>query len=613
VNLELIEQQGFNLTENVDETSQTIAWKAVQRTLDRTVILRILKPEAAADAVALDHFLSIARIVARIKSESIAAIFDIVSEGDLHYVVMEHVEGPTLEELIAEKGPLPAERALRIAAALITSLEQLWESARVVHRNLKSTTIRLAARGVAKITDFSLAIQAGLDVNATALDDGNIVGTPCFLSPEQAQGSHTLTTQSDMYALGVVLYHLTTGTVPFEQQDVVSVLAAHVKQQIPPPHHLNPSLPAAFSWFLHRLMMKNPNSRYPDWQAVLQDIRALLSGDTPSCICPEEEFLSTIAAFDDDGLPPPAAQGADPQIRIRKTNKSGQLAAYQSKNIQDEHTNEIRRETLFKELTCWFVLAVWLAAVAWFRAVYQEEAGDPRPAAGEPAAEELAAEAGDPQPETGDRQPEAGNREREAPPPAAPTLASRPEPESAGPVTPAATPPPRAEEASAPPEALPAGIPAELAARLARAFADGSLRTARQLVQADTSRFQEKAQLAELLNRVPDPDKLVMDYLNAQIGKPLMFEHNGKQRTVIPREAANGLIRVEANGRGIDIPIGDLSADEKLRWMERPKNEAQSVAYCLVLMKSSRREEIPVRAAACPLLAPILTEAVGLK
>ena len=242
VNLDFIEQQGFDLVEAVDETSQTVVWKAVQRTLERTVILRILKPEAASDPAAVAHFLNIARIVSRIKSESLAAIFDIVSNKGLYYIVMEHVNGPTLEEEVSADGPLPLERILRIAASLIVSLDQLWGASYIVHRNLKSSTIRTSRRGVSKITDFSLAIQASPGVNATAMDEGNIVGTPCFLSPEQAQGSHTLTTQSDMYALGIVLYHLSTGTVPFENEDVVSILAAHVKRQIPPPHHLDPGL-----------------------------------------------------------------------------------------------------------------------------------------------------------------------------------------------------------------------------------------------------------------------------------------------------------------------------------------------------------------------------------
>ena len=550
MNLNLIEQQGFSLIQTVDETSQTVAWKAVQRTLERTVILRILKPEAASDPAAVSHFLTIARIVSRIKSESIASIFDIVSAEGLHYVVMEHVEGPTLEELVSANGPLPVERVLRIAASLIASLEQLWESAHVVHRNLKSSTIRLAVRGVAKITDFSLAIQAGPGVNATAMDGGNIVGTPCYLSPEQAQGAHTLTTQSDMYALGVVLYHLSTGTVPFENQDVVSILAAHVKQQIPPPHHLNPALPVSFSWLLHRLMMKNPNNRYPDWQVVLQDIRFLLTGNQPSCVCPGEEYLSTIEAFDDKAIPVLAARESDPQIRLKPTRRtSGRLAAYQSKNIQDEHTSEIRRETLIKEFTCWLALLLWLAAIFWFRAVWQAV---PKPDADEsplphlaPALANLpqtvAAQAGQADGSTPTNQPGETNISSEKP--AAPAAPPPPPPQKASETVSVDAPVPDAPEPTQ--EAvLPSGIPDALAARLADALATGSPSAALRALQADPARFLEKPRLAEFLGSVPEADDMVADYLRSQIGKPLIFERNGKQRTVIPRSVGNGIISV---------------------------------------------------------------------
>ena len=617
MNLTTIEQQGFDLIESVDETSQTIAWKALQRTLDRTVILRILKP--GANAAEVEHFLSIARIAARIKSESVASIFDIVSADGLHYVVMEHVEGPTLEELVEANGPLPAERALRIAASLIGSLEPLWESARVVHRNLKGSTIRLAMRGVPKITDFTLAIQAGPDVNATALDGGNIVGTPCFLSPEQAQGSHTLTTQSDMYALGVVLYHLATGVVPFERQEAVAILAAHVKQRIPPPHHINPSVPPAFSWFLHRLMMKDPANRYPDWQAVLQDIRFLLSGETPSYARPDDSAPSTIEAFDGDA---PNANGAsEPQIRLKQKKKNSTLAAYQSKSIQEEHANEIRRATLATECACWLALALWLAGVFCFRAVYQEEpegdadhsliAEDMEPETTRdaqtehPAARDSDTEAATPAPAPNLPQPGHTAAQTE-PPQAEPFPAAPPAP------APAAPPAQTAHTVADVPASLPSGIPAALATRLAQAFADGSLQAAREAVQTDSERFREKEQLADLLARVPEPEAMITDYLRAQVGKPLIFERNDKQRTVIPREIVNGTVRLEANGRGIDIPLNTLSADEKLRWMDRPKNEAQSVTYCLTLMRSSRRGELPARAAACRLLAPVLTEAAAL-
>lgn len=631
VNVKNIEQQGFQLVEVIDETSQTVVWKAVQRTLERTVILRILKPEAAADADAVSHFLTIARKFAHVKSESIASIFDIVSQGDLHYVVMEHVAGPTLEALVTACGPLPVEQVLRIAASLIASLEQLWESSHIVHRNLKSATIRLDPRGIAKITDFSLAIVAGPNVNATSMDGGNIVGTPCFLSPEQAQGSHTLNTQSDMYALGAVLYHLATGIVPFERQDVVSILSAHVKQQIPPPHHLNKEVPRSFSWFIHRLMMKNPNNRYADWQLVLQDIRKQLMGEEPSCVCPEEEFLSTIESFSDSG-PQKAEPGTTGQapthIRLNRKEKNEKISAYQSKNIQDEHARHIRQEKLFFELFCWGILSVWLTLVFWFRAVYQilPAHADSAPLSPPPFADAIANLSESPESicvAPDERVPLVA-----ASPAPAVSIAQKPaQPPQDKPVPVMAavreTPPPppsgtqeaaSASAATAPETAapLPSGIPVSLATRLAQAFAKSDLQAAKHLVKSDPLLFQEKEALSALLEQMPEPDALVARYLQTQIGKPLIFEHNGKQRTIIPRGVENGIIQIEANGRGAEFPINKLTADEKLRWIDRPGGAAQSATYCLALMHSSRHAEIHARAAACPLLAPVLIEAAAL-
>ncbi len=583
-------------------------------------MLRILKPEAAADPSEVEHFLTTSRKISRIKSDSIASIFDIVSENDLHYVAMEYVEGPTLEELVAACGPLPIEHVLRIAASLAATLEQMWESSHIVHRNLKSVTIRLDPRGVAKITDFSLAIVAGPGVNATAMDGGNIVGTPCFLSPEQAQGSHTLNTQSDMYALGAVLYHLATGIVPFEGKDVVSILSAHVKQQIPPPHHLNTAIPVSFSWFVHRLMMKNPNNRYANWQDVLQDIRHQLTGGVPSCVQPDEEYLSTIEAFLETEQKDAQADNSDKtpaNIRLTRKEKDGRITAYQSKSIQEEHAREIRREALLKELFCWAVLAVWLTVLAWFRAIYQ--------------ADPAHAEALLPFPQLSDtvtQLSESIENVRILPeehdssvPPTAPEMTSVtppvPPPHQEPSPVPVATPtapekPAVAQAATEEAAPLPAGIPASLASGLAQAFAKGDLTAARQLVKADVSRFQEKEALAALLEQMPEPDALVGTYLQTQIGKPLIFEHDGKQRTVIPRGVVNGVIHIEANGRGLEYSIDKLTADEKLRWMDRPKDEPTTASYCLTLMRSSRSSELQARATGCALLAPILSEAADL-
>ena len=617
MNLQIIEKHGFQLVERLDETSRNVVWKAVQNNLDRTVILRILKDEASANPSEVDHFLTIARRFARIKSDSIAAVFDIVSEGTLHYVIMEHVDGPTLEELVSERGPLPSEQILRIAASLITSLEQMWSTAHIVHRNLKSSTIRMDARGVAKITDFSLAIVAGPGVDATAMDGGHIVGTPCFLSPEQSQGTHMLNTQSDMYALGSVLYHLATGKVPFEDLEVFAILAAHVKHQIPPPHRLNRGLPVELSWFIHRLMMKNPNNRYPDWDTVLQDIRSMLAGAPPSCVRPGEEYLSTIASeFDEVGAD---AEANAPRIRLKRKEKNT-IAAYRSP-VPDEHPQNIRRETLTRELSCWGVLACWLLLVFWFRAFVQ---ADPDLAKRTPLRTQLSdvvtqiSEALD---DPAKMVPSAGDAGdpaiEEKQPSVIATTSAKPiqNDTSAAGVSAQAGDPPHGAVAQPPPTPAPTlaeGIPDTLRHGLAQALASADLAGARQLVKSSTQSFKEKEALQTLLDQMPPPESLVADFLKAQIGKPLILEHNGKQRTVIPRNVADGIVQVEANGRGAEFAIEKLTADEKLSWMDKPKDAAQNAAYCLTIMRSSRRAEIHARAAGCPLLAPVLIEAASL-
>jgi len=603
VDTQRIEQNGFQLLEQVDNTSRTVIWKALQTALDRTVIIQILKSEVSSDPAEVDHFLTTARLFARIKSDTIAAIFDIVSAEGLHYVVMEHVDGPTLDDLIDQHGPVPLDKTLRIAASLVTSLDQMWSSAHIVHRNLKSTTIRLDPRGVAKITDFSLAVVAGPGIDATARDDGNIVGTPCFLSPEQAQGARTLTTQSDMYALGAVLYHLTTGRAPFEGNDVYTILESHVKQQLPPPHRFNKKVPIAFSWFVHRLMMKNPNNRYADWDSVLHDIRLLLAGSPPSCVVPGEKYLSTIA--NDFSSDTTLAHAAD-QLRAkhsRLSGKSDQSAAYHSKRLADEHANEIRREDFLRSMVCWGVLAGWLILVFWFRAVYQVDS----PSANTAFAADID-RAADP---AGDIR---VNADAAQPSVDSPSQPPAPAPGTAVPVvsqpTPAPSPAPVAAPTEPPSAPLPEGTPTPILDGLTQAFLNGDIQAARKIVRDAPEKFKEREALQALLDQSPAFDELVADFLRANIGKPLTFEHNGKERTVIPRGVDNGTVQLEANGRGADLPLDKLTPDEKLRWTEVPRDAPRTLAYCLLLLHSSRRDEIHARAAGCPLVSEALLQAL---
>lgn len=600
MNKEAIEQHGFLLIERVDETSKAVVWRAMQKTLERIVILHILKEEFAQDPQEINQFLTVARHIARIKSDALAAVYDVVSAPPVHYVVMEHVEGDTLDEELARKGPLPQEQALRIGATLSTGIEQMWRTAHLVHRNLKSASVRLDSRGLAKITDFSLTIAANQTSDRPQHEQDVIVGTPCFLSPEQAQASPSLTTQSDMYAFGMLLYHLVTGHLPFEELDVISILEAQIKQQTQPPHVLQKTVSDSFSWFLHKLLMKQPKDRYANWHEVQQEIQNLLENRPLLCLQHKAQGLSTIdmAGIDQkieepgENKQPPNA----PRIRVNRIKKNVAISDYQSKNIIDEHVNEILREKRLKEMIWWVALCGWLTLVFWFRAIYQNELPqklviphETQDASVITALDENTIDQELTEFEVPSTTPDAGN----APPDVIEVQAKKPEPTETN------------EEQN---ERIARDQSAQRISALARAFMNNDLPTARKLVHDAPTNFTDKNDLIALLDQMPEPDALFKQILKTQIGKYLTFAHQGKSRTIIIRTVDEKSLQIEANGKTASIPIDSLSTEDKLQWMYPPDNTAGLATYCLMLMQAGRQHELQDYAMKCPLLAPIFLQ-----
>ena len=588
-----IEQQGFRLIQRMETTLQTDVWKAQQVRLDRIVNVQVLRPEFAQNRAERDRFLAMARCFAKLKSESIASVFDIVSDGDLHYVVMEHVDGPTLEEAVSGT-PLPLKQILQVASSLAFALEQLWESAHIVHRNLKGATVRLDPRGVAKITDFSLAFISKPGMDMAALDGGHIVGTPSFISPEYAQGASTLTTQSDMYAFGALLYSLATGLAPFDTLDEMEILESQVRAQIPPPHQVNSEIPVQFSWFVHRLMMKNPENRYADWRAVRYDIKCLLNDIEPRCVRPDETYLSTILA-----QPMLDAMAAEEENESA-TRKSIRLKQRGRHNAmwEEEHNRDIARHNIGTAALMSLLLLAWFAALFWFRGIWQ-------PAHREAAPAEATANA------TGD------DGIRETPPapavsdgatPSPPPLSSGAfvRPPDAAPVTPVAAKP------TAAPDAVPERViemPKELRDTLVAAFKVGDIGVARKRLAEDTAPFTAREAVREVLDTAPTAEAMIEAGVRAKIGRNLEIEWKGKKRAMTPRGIANGIISVEVSGRTHEIMIKDLLPDERLEFAAEPKTEGEYLTYCLMILNSSYPSNVSKFAGKCPALKDLILAA----
>lgn len=633
MNTKVLEESGFELKQQLSSTSNSIVWEAIQSSLDRKVIIRALNEEAAAESREVENFLTMARNFARLKSESLAGIFDIVSQGNYHYVVMEHVEGQSLKQYLESHGVFSVQQALKMALALANSLDVMWQSAGIVYRNFNYAQIRITSRGLPKLTDFSMALDGSIGVGGSRDEVEILHDAIQFVAPEQIQGTDRLTTQADMYGLGALLYQLTTGRMPFGKLGDEEAIEAHRISAALPPHRLNPALPLNFSWFIHKLMMKNPNNRYANWGEVAADIKVILDGGTPSCVSPEEEFLSSIdlAPLVEDWRVAEAAALADeaskpPTRRFRV--KAKRLAAYQGKQILDDHESETKRDNRWREILCWSLLGFWLLGLLWFRAVYQSEGGDDtvadaelvQPGAGDdygsvasseslgaPAQVGAVPDAADTVPalesETVGAKDQASDQVVVSDDSDRGGVKVRPEPGKAGEVE---IKPSDEDESQA------AGIPPVLQLQMIKAFAKGELKAVRHEVSSTTLRFRERKALIELLEAAQEPDEYLATQLKGQIGRVIMIQHQGKPRAVVPRKVSSDSVTVEANGREVLLPFTALPPDTRLLMLDLPQTPAQALSYSMILMQTERKGEVSGFARRCPLLQSIIMQAAEL-
>lgn len=290
-----IDIPGYKLLSIIGEGGTATVWRARQISLDREVAIKILRQQFAADAVEVQAFLREAHAVAKLNSRHIIHIIDAGQHADTIYLVMEYVDGYPVQRLLDDGKPIAQTQALNIALSVADALCEAWESEKIIHRDIKPANIMLNQRGEVKVADLGLAGMVDPKGKLIGEDDGVIAGTPNYMSPEQAAGSSAMNFAADMYSLGAVLYHLLTGCMPFDGRDAGAVLSAQISEQIPHPCELNPKISSSCAQLIARLMMKDPAQRYPEWQAVIDDMIRILDGKMV-IIKHAAEGASTIAA-----------------------------------------------------------------------------------------------------------------------------------------------------------------------------------------------------------------------------------------------------------------------------------------------------------------------------
>src|ERR671918_703165 len=248
-------------------------FKGSDRVLDRTVAIKVLSPQYADDDQFVSRFRREAQAAAGLNHPNIVGVYDTGDQGDVHFIVMEYIEGRTLRDVVRNEGPLMPERAAEIVQAVARALSSAHQAG-LVHRDIKPGNVMLTSDGEVKVMDFGIARTSTGD---TLTQTAAVLGTASYLSPEQAQGL-TVDARSDIYSLGCVLYEMLTGRAPFSGDSPVAIAYKHVKEDPVPPSRLNPDVPESLDAVVMKSMAKNPANRYQTAEELRADLERARRG-----------------------------------------------------------------------------------------------------------------------------------------------------------------------------------------------------------------------------------------------------------------------------------------------------------------------------------------------
>lgn len=257
----------YEIEEIMGVGGMATVYKAKDKILNRYVAVKILKDEFANDTDFIKRFQVEAQAAASLSHPNIVSVYDVGNEDNLHYIVMELIDGKTLKEVIKEKGKLPWKEAVNIASQIASGLSKAHAN-HIVHRDIKPHNIIITREGVAKVTDFGIAKAVS---NSTINAFGSTVGSVHYFSPEHARGGYT-DVRSDIYSLGVVLYEMVTGKLPFDADTPVSVALKHLQEEAVEPVELNSEIPLGLNNIIMKAMAKDISARYQTANEMYNDL-----------------------------------------------------------------------------------------------------------------------------------------------------------------------------------------------------------------------------------------------------------------------------------------------------------------------------------------------------
>lgn len=313
-------------------------YKARQISMSRDVALKVLHKKWLGDEEFKKRFLLEARLAGRLSHQNLIQVYDVGRDRGVYYFSMEFIDGETVEDMIDRVGPLETPDAIDITVQIMHAINYIkqWD---IVHRDIKPGNMMMTRKKQVKLGDFGF-VKSKLDPVIST--EGEVLGTPDYISPEQAMGADNIDWRSDQYSLGCSLYHMLTGKPPYEGSGS-SVMRQHIKSELPDPRTINNKIPDPVMVILERMMAKNPNDRFQDAAHLIEDLDLVKMGQNPSSARLDAGKSTIIRAYKIE------------QVRVERAKTEIEI-------LRDE----VRRMRMYVILSCIFGATMLIVAVLVF-------------------------------------------------------------------------------------------------------------------------------------------------------------------------------------------------------------------------------------------------------
>ena len=260
----------YELIEKIGDGGMAVVYKAKDRLLNRYVAVKILRPEFTRDAQFIESFRKESQAAAGLQHPNIVNVYDVGKEGNIYFIVMELIDGRPLSDIIEENGPLDYRNVIEIGKQVAAALS-LAHKNHIIHRDVKPHNIMITKDGVAKLADFGIAKAISSSTIVNKDEGGQVMGSVHYFSPEQARGKY-VDEKSDVYSLGIVLYEMLTGEVPFDGDNPVEIALMHINEDIKPPSQIIDNVPPALEKIILKATDKYQTNRYENAEVMFEDL-----------------------------------------------------------------------------------------------------------------------------------------------------------------------------------------------------------------------------------------------------------------------------------------------------------------------------------------------------